>query len=271
MATSVPELLAKQAQRSPFRTAFAPELSLSEDVPMILGAIREDGFSRISLRGEDWERPEIRRQVAQAELAVIHVEDLLDPAVARGVLAQPVRLRREFQRRLVDALALLREGGVPSFSLDFDLAGIGHDPARRSALCGVLQEIGPELLRREMRLLLPVRIPAATDVDVAGIPALLREAMSPQILLAAEIHPHECAREAAPLAWLRPIRFQAVLARIEYDAEAGNRLTEALLGPWLRAIAEIGLQDVCFRPRAEGLERAFLELAAIRQLLARLS
>ena len=238
---------------------------------MILGAIREEGFTRISVRGEDWDRPEVRRRVAQAGLAVIHVEDLLDPAVARGVLAQPVRLRREFQARLAEAMGSLPESGVPSFSLDFDLSGIEHDGGRRAALCALLREIGPELFRRNLRLLLPVRIPAAADVDVERIPGLLREAMSPHILLAAEIHPHECAREAAPMSWLRPIRFQAVLARMEYDAEAGNRLTEALLRPWLAALAEMGLQDVCFRPHAEGLERVFLELAGVRQVLARLS
>jgi hypothetical protein len=251
------------------RFAFSPEFHHPEDAALMLHAVREEGFEHIELKGEDWERPHIRHLVAQARLQVIHVEDLTAPSVARGVLHQPPRTRREFCARIIEGMDLLAAHGVPAFSLNFDLAEILDDESLRQALAGLLRDLGPALYRRGLRLLLPVRIPASPDFPLAKMPGLLRGAMSPQILLAVEIHVHESVRQS-PAELLQWCRFLLVMARIEYDAEAGNQLTHKLLTPWLDALAAAGATDLGFRPRTESLERAFAELTAIRHLLARL-
>jgi hypothetical protein len=253
-----------------WRFAFSPEFHHPEDAGLMLRAIHEEGFLHLELKGEDWERPHIRQLATEAGLQVVHVEDLTTPSLTRGILRQPHRTRREFCAQVVAGMDTLAAHGVPAFSLNFDLAEILDDAPLLAALAGLLRDLGPALYRHGLRLLLPVRIPPSLDCPMAKLPGLLRQTMSPQILLAAEIHAHESVRQS-PADLLQECRFLLWTARIEYDAEAGNQLTHRLLTPWLDALNNAGTTELSFRPRTESLERAFAELTAVRHLLARLA
>lgn len=252
------------------RFAFSPELAVREDTAMLLNAVREEGFKQIELKGEDWERREIRHLVAETGLEVVHLDELFPPSLTRGVLGQAAGLRREFGHRLKEAMAAIGEAGISAFSLNFDLAEVMSSPPRLAALVELLREAAPELHRRDLRLLLPTRVPTAAPLPVAGRTWLMRQIMVPQVLLAFEIHPHECQRlKQTPAELIRDGRFQLALARMEYDAEAGNQLTSQLLEAWGQALGGAGKVTFCFRPHGETLERIFVELAALHRLLLR--
>jgi len=254
----------------PAALAICPDLSVRDDLALVLRAIREEGFTALELRGADWDDPEVRRHAADAGLSIIHVDELLPASLTHGVLRQSSRLRREFNHVAETAMATLAKNGIPSFGLNFDLVEVARNPDLESSLVELLRELAPKLLRYRLQLLLPVRIPPVTGMRPDLPPRLLRQAMLPQVLLAVALFPHECvALPDAPPVLLREYRYHQSLLRLEYEAGTGNQLTPKLLNPWLTTL--VGRIRLSFRPRTASVDQCFAELANLHRLLPMLS
>jgi hypothetical protein len=128
----------------------------------------------------------------------------------------------------------------------------------------------PVFHRAGLRLLLPLRIPYPTEGIDAFHLELLREAMSADLGISLDIHPHRLGREFDPRTLLRWIRFDVRLIRFVYELELGNRLVDIVLAPWFKILPELGFSgSVLFCPIVSQEHMFLEELVFLKELLSR--
>jgi hypothetical protein len=169
-------------------------------------------------------------------------------SVVRGIPYQSNTIKEEFFNLLLGIFSTMSEINVNSLTLDLEIDASTLDTNKKEQMILFLKTLGAHLYRHNIKVRLPLRIPAPPDGKISSIPSLIRKSMCGMFRIELNVHPHEMLNES-PLEHIHPYRFLADSISFVYEPEAGNFLVDKLLEPWLKALNEIDFQgDVIFKP-----------------------
>lgn len=161
---------------------------------------------------------------------------LMPSELTRDIAVQSDRIKTYFLQQMAVLLENAGRFEAAGVVVDFGLESCFGDPPRRRENIALIKRLTADLLRNNLKLLLPVRVPFLPEADNSAEPYLnfRRELMCPNIGFAIDVHPHEMAGRELNLAeMLHWLRFDTALVHFIYEPETGNRLVGKLLQPWL--------------------------------------
>ncbi len=169
------------------------------------------------------------------------VHDVVSPQLARLIPYENLVMRSEFSRFFTRRCRASAALGARYVTADFDLAHALADAAKREKLLLFLKGLFGILSECKLKLLMPVRIPAAADgVQAKVIRDFCRALLYPGVGIYLDFHPHEPgAFDFAET--LRDLRFDAQYWRIFFEPERSNLLTVPLLEKLFAALESLPL------------------------------
>lgn len=205
----------------------------------------------------------------------IFFNDLLPTGLTRGIALQDRRIQENFLGEFSLLLDRAKNAEASGVIVDFELENCFGDSTRDIATDLLLKRLVADLLRTELRLLLPIRFPFNQEAGGSSEKYLnyLKKLMSPQIGFVLNVYPHELAgRELDLQNLLHWIRFDIDLIRFVYEPETGNRLVPRLLNPWLQLVNDFELDvPLMAAPFFEQSETMEYELLVLRDLFVNLN
>ena len=224
------------------------------DPAVALAAVAAAGFGGVEIPGEWLEDDRVdaaRRSIAIGP-PVMEVFNIAPSAVASNVAAQSPAVIDAFLEKMGRMIDRAVSVGAESVSLDIGgLVDSSGNSETRASNVALLKRLCHHLVRKETRLLLPVRFPPPSpNVGIDGWTAVLRESMCPNIRLKMEVHPHEPGGDAPPDELSAPFLFLTDSACFAFEPETGNSLSNALLAKWLGKLSpDIFRGRLVIRPR----------------------
>ncbi len=176
---------------------------------------------------------------------VFYFNGLMPSELTREIGMQSDRIKTHFLQQMAVLLDAAGQLGATGVVVDFGLESCFEEPQRRYETVTLIKRLAADLLRNNLYLLLPVRVPFLAEAKGTSEAYLgfLTELMCPNIGFAIDVHPHELAgRELNLVDMLHWIRFDVRLVHFIYEPETGNRLVNRLLQPWLEVGREFQWQ-----------------------------
>lgn len=227
----------------------------------------------VELTAERLSDPALPRLLHDSALRVVNVTSLAESNITRNIADQTAGAREEF---FETANALLKKRfsfATPRFMLDMGLPQ-PHHPENEASRIALLKRFHHALYHRDRDLLLPVRVPDVLDLSELSrrVHLVLWELMCEKIRVCLNIYPHEIKDALSPEAVYGQYRFELGVARLIYEPETGNHLTENLLTHWLKPLDDIGFDGpVIIAPVTCDFERFEREIAALSDILESLA
>ena len=219
-------------------------------IPATLDIDGEGALKFISESFDGLELPEplLRSPNVDNSLNVVNITNPMPKSVVRGIPYQSNTIKEEFFNLLLGIFSIMNEINVNSLTLDLEIDASTLETSKKEQMILFLKTLGAHLYRHNIKVRLPLRIPAPPDGKISSIPSLIRKSMCGMFRIELNVHPHEMLNES-PLEHIHPYRFLADSISFVYEPEAGNFLVDKLLEPWLKALNEIDFQgDVIFKP-----------------------
>ncbi len=160
---------------------------------------------------------------------------LLPVELTREIAGPNARIKQNFLERTAALLDTASQLGCNTVIVDFGLESCFEDESRSHETAALIGKLSADLIRNNISLLLPVRVPFYPEAEGSSEKYLnfLNRIMCPNVGFALNIHPHELAgRELDLDELLHWLRFNTRLIRFIYEPETGNRLVKKLLQPW---------------------------------------
>lgn len=160
---------------------------------------------------------------------------LLPVELTREIASQNNRIKQNFLERTAALLDTASQLGSNTVVVDFGLENCFADEARSDDTAVLIRQLSADLIRNNISMLLPVRVPFYPEANGSSEDYLnfLNKIMCPNIGFALNVYPHELAgRDIDFDEMLHWLRFNTRLVRFIYEPETGNRLVRKLLQPW---------------------------------------
>ena len=156
------------------------------------------------------------------------VSDLITASIVRGIIDQPIELKRDLSTKLAQKINSLPEKNR-KIIIDFDLESAFLNQDYADNLCELLKILYQQL-NRSKQLIIPLRIPA-TDSGIYQFVAKLINRLTFPVGICLDINPHELTGDFSYFGNLRWIKFDIQTVRVKYEPLLGNKLKQTALQP----------------------------------------
>ena len=254
-----------------------------EDIKGVLLAIKSSGFNTIILPGSTIDNKsnqilESYKQILYGDIdsqsnpiQIALVNDLTTPNISREVATQTRSIIDNFLIHFKNNIKISNEFNVQQCSINIAPENDFKNPERREKKIALLKRLSPILIENNITLLLPVRFPMEDSVNIDDYIIFLRDAMSPNIKLSLNIHPHEVKDIGIIAQSISQIRYLLSSITFIYEPETGNSLVEKLISPWLEELNKILFNHpICILPRTTSNTTFNKELEKIAKLTLRI-
>jgi hypothetical protein len=263
----ISEATGKTQPRITVSLAGAAELPPAE----ALAAAERAGIRKIAIPGR-WLEDGIFEKVAPLlrPFDVVEAADIAPSNVSSNVASQSPPVIDAFVEKMALAIERAAALGVPRVSLSLGEPEIPGETGGRAAKTRVLKRICPYLVRNDIRMRLPLRVPRVG----AGRPlrewtAMAIESMCANIGLELRIHPHEPGGPTPPDGMEGHFLLLVESASFVFEPEIGNSLSEKLLMEWFDAFESPAFGGaLTARPRVSSPPALESALSALGQSLA---
>ncbi len=241
--------------RKPEKKDFAIGISNGTIDPAVaLAAVAAAGFGGVEIPGEWLEDDRVDRARRAFDIGpeVVEVADIAPLAVASNVATQSPAVVDAFFEKMGRMLERAASVGARGVSMHIGgLRDISESGEEWQANIFLLKRLCYHLVDKNMRLLLPVRVPSPSSNDAMDYwTAILRESMCPNIRLKIEAHPHEPGGAAPPDGLAAPFLLMTDSACFAFEPETGNAISVALLAEWFAKLSSETFQGrLVIRPR----------------------
>ena len=248
---------------------FALGISQSiQDIDQCLQSIDGSGFQCIEIPGTWLESPGAVRKINNSPLHIVGVTNLIESSVSASIADYNENIQQGFIEKLVLMMDNLADLQVDRFSIDTGFEAIYNNPEKVLQRVSLLKNIAPYLYRKNINLVIPVRIPSVSAIQKGKYASLLRNSMCSNIKLALHIHPHETIKMGTPAELLEEFRFFIDSISFVYEPEAGNSLVTKLVEPWFEALEKLDYQGmVVLHPRVSNLDNMITSLRKLSHFL----
>jgi hypothetical protein len=207
-------------------------------------------------------------------ISELYFRDLIDPAVSREIIEQPLPLRNELKSHLVKLIADADAIHSSGFMIDFDIERAFNNPEISAKIRDFIKTFSYFLYNSDNKLLLPVRVPFLDSVKSAEqYLEFLKKQMLPELVFSIDIHPHELAgKEFSPGEIMKWLEFDTILLRFVYEPSTGNRLVSKSFEPWIKYMKKHCSElRIVFSPVFRNLENVENEINLFEQLVSDLN
>jgi len=251
--------------------------TLGNDLNAIFKAVHLSSFKSLILPADLFDWLDMQKNnnsswsqfdLNNANFKILSVLDIIPEHFAAEVPMQNKTIIRNFINNFDSLLDQLVRLKINSCSLNLNLENAFKIHEKEIAAVELLKKISPYLIRKNISMLLPVRIPSVFSVDFEKYSFFHRNIMNPNMKLSIEIHPHEFRIKQNPLEVLKPFKYKIGMFSFIYEPEAGNYLVDKLLTPWLDALQELSYNGIIvFAPLTAKPEVFSRELTKLTDLI----
>ena len=218
-----------------------------------LDAVERAGIERVAVPGR-WIEDDgafDRTKQALGRFDVFEVADIAPSSVSGNIAGQSPSIVDSFVERMAEMIERAAALGARRVSLSLGEPEIPGESGGGRAKAAVLKRLGPYLVRRGIKLGVPLRIPrVGGGSSLEEWSALIRESMCPNIEIELRIHPHEPDGTKPPEGMAGHFLFNVGSVNFLFEPETGNSLSEKLLRGWFDALdAPTFDGDIIARPR----------------------
>jgi len=220
------------------------------DLNSIFKAVDVSPFKHLEVSGIfiDWLSESNTRNfnLSNARFEISSISNIIPSNIAGEIAGRGLGIQRDFALSFSDTLELIGKYSITKCSMDINLESsfVKADNIESKVL--LLKKITPELIRKKIKMLLPIRIPSILNIDISRYPVFARQVMNPNLEFAVDIHPHEFRVKPDPVSLLKLLRFKLGLVSFVYEPESGNYFVPKLLTPWLEALEELQYSGLVF-------------------------
>jgi len=225
-----------------------------KDIDQCLRYLNESPFQNIEIPGVWLDTMGVIEKIDNSQLNIIGVTNLIEPSVSASIADYNESIQQGFIEKLILLMDRLESFHIDRFSIDTGFAMIFKNSEQIEKRVSLLKNIAPYLYRKNLDMLVPVRVPSITTIPKGKYASLLRNSMCSNIKLALNIHPHETIKMSTPSEILEEFRFFIDTISFIYEPEAGNTLVKKLVEPWLEVLRELDYEGtVILHPRVSTL------------------
>lgn len=205
---------------------------------------------------------------------ICSVTDLFDSSLLNQLLDQNRTIVRDFKSQLTKVLARLHALKISNAALSFPVARILNDVHYAGQLQKLLHECSGAFYEYELNLSMSLRVPSAY-CSVDNFRKLLdfrRQSMCRYLGFELDIFVHETLSGTDIAGLLDALRFDLNAVRFVYEANAGNKLVESNIAPWLEILEKYHYDKHIFCcPVCSDMASALEEAVSFEQLVKNLS
>jgi hypothetical protein len=236
---------------------FNPAIGISssiKDIDQCLHTLEESFLYDIEIPGVWLDTPGILDKIEESKLNIVGVTNLIESSVSASIADYNKTIQQGFIEKLILLMNRLEGLYIDRFSIETGFETIFKDPNKVAKRVTLLKNIAPYLYRKNIEMVIPVRIPGISEIPRGKYASFLRGSMCSNIKLALNIHPHETLKIGDPYKLLEEFRFFIKTVSFVYEPETGNTLVKKLIDPWFEALAKLDYEgDIIFHPRVSNL------------------
>jgi hypothetical protein len=243
------------------------EEGLPRELPNCFSLLELPGFMLQPLRQK-------KLCLSYPHISELYFRDLLDPAVSREIIEQPVSLQNDLKSHLVKLIADADYINSSGFMIDFDIERGFENSGVSVKIRDFIKTFSYFLYNSDNKLLLPVRVPLLDSVKSAEqYLEFIKKQMLPEIGFSIDIHPHELAgKNFSPAEVMKWLRFDTIMLRFVYEPSTGNRLVSKSFEPWVKYMKKRCSElRIFFSPVFRNLENVENEINLFEQLVSDLN
>jgi len=200
----------------------------------------------------------------------LHGGRLIDKSISQNLTMAPLKMQRSFAGQAVKIIERAKANGFSTVSLDLGLESALGDPELRQKALELIRLLAPALLKSNLVLELPCRVPSLVAPGwPAQLALFIKDCMVPGVKASLEVHPHELQPDFQPQALIRGLEFDVSSVILMYNVDSGNRIVKAHLEPWAALLARFGFYGpylLC--PKSNDRSRLPAECVSLANLLS---
>lgn len=172
---------------------------------------------------------------------IVHCGGLLEQQLTANVPLCSLQIQEEFILQCGRMIEALSVNHVHTATLEFDMNSVLCNPDSTAAVMRIVRRLSGSLLKHDMVLLLPFRLPSMTDANPELMMSFLRNTMAPNLKVRLDLYPHALPKDFTPEHTAGLLGFETRSMVFVYDADSGNRLVPEHVIPWVNHLAKLGI------------------------------